>query len=269
MARTRRRPSYRKSKRWNPPGSRRAKRSQNRRGIRASARGFRKLKRSGRTRVTSRTFRKLRRHAHNPGGIYHRSLRDGSKVTVTDDGSVTVHDEGGREYDQYRIKPYEVSRFLKDLGHRRSANKGMYRYDDMHGEYQTLSRNPRKSRTIRNRARRAGTSLKFARSVDAYKRAVRKKYGSSKADVPSEERASWVYYGRLNPRRGRGRGRGRTRRNCGGSRRNPAQFPMPFVSAMNPGRRRGKRRGRRNPPIRRKDARAMKRVLRTHHYRCR
>lgn len=281
MARTRRRPSYRKSKRWNPPksrGSRRAKRSQNRRGIRASSRGFRKAKRRGRTSVTTRKFMKLRRHARNPkgsrgryeskfahalgqrgrhargsrrfkkwtrsahrwasaragtnlighkmrgsrsyrgrnpGGIYHRSLRDGSKVTVTDDGSVTVHDEGGREYDSYHIKPYEVSRFLKDLGHGRHANKGHYRYDDMHGEYQTMSRNPR---------------------------------------------------GR------RGRGRGRTRRNCGGSRRNPAQFPMPLVSAMNPRRRgkgRRKMRTRRNHPISRRDARSMKRVLRQHKYKCR
>ena len=57
-----------------------------------------------------------------------------------------------------------------------------------------------------------------------------------------------------------GRGRART---------NPAQFPMPFFSAMtNPGRRGRKSRTRRNHPIKRKDARAMKRVLRGHGYRC-
>lgn len=290
MARTRRRPSYRKSKRWNPPksrsgrrghrskGSRRAKRSQSRRGIRASARGFRKMKRRGRTRVTGRTFRKLRRHAknpkgsrgrydskfthalgqrgrhargsrrfkkwhgsahrwakaragtnlighkmrgsrsyrgRNPGGVYHRTLRDGSKVTVRDDGEIVVHDERGVEYDRYRVKPYEVNRVLKGLGTGKYATKGHYHYDSVQDDYQSLSRNPR---------------------------------------------------GR------RGRGRGRTRRNCGGSRRNPAQFPMPFVSAMNPGRRRGKRGGmrtRRNHPISRRDARSMKRVLRQHKYKCR
>jgi hypothetical protein len=214
MARTRRKHSYRKSKRWNPgrshrTGSKRAKRSQNRRGIRASSKGFRKAKRRGRTSVTTRKFMKLRRHAKNPGGVFHRTLRDGSKITVTEHGSVTVHDEGGREYDSYHIKPYEVNRFLKDLGHGRHANKGHYRYDDMAGEYQTLSRNPK-------------------------------------------------------------RGRGR-------SRRNPAQFPMPFVSAMNP-RRRGRKtrrncgggmRTRRNHPISRRDARSMKRVLRQHKYKCR
>lgn len=70
----------------------------------------------------------------------------------------------------------------------------------------------------------------------------------------------------------------RYRRNCG-PRTNPAQFPMPFFSAMtNPGHRghrghRGRKtrhmRTRRNHPIKRKDARAMKRVLRQHHYSCR
>jgi hypothetical protein len=242
---SRHRHSRRRASKSRHKGSRRAKRSQNRRGIRASAKGFRKMKRRGRTRVTGRTFRKLRRHAKNPyshrfksgrrkgqfrrrswgggagarrhrknpGGVYHRTLRDGSKVTVHEDGEIVVHDARGAEYERYRVKPYEVSRVLKGLGTGKHATKGHYHYDSVQGEYQTLSRNPR-------------------------------------------------------GRRGRGRGRGRSRRNCG-SMRNPAQFPMPFVSAMNPRRGRGRRRGRRNPPIRRKDARAMKRVLRTHHYRCR
>ncbi len=44
-----------------------------------------------------------------------------------------------------------------------------------------------------------------------------------------------------------------TKRNCGMSRRNPAQFPMPFASAL-------------NPRISRKEARGMGRVLRRHGY---
>lgn len=198
-------------------GSRRAKRSQNRRGIRASSRGFRKMKRRGRTSVTKRTFTRLRRHARNPAGVYHRSLRDGSKVTVHDDGRVIVQDENGRTYSSYRIGTYEVPRFLKSLGTGRYANKGHYRGEDMSEEYHELAMNPR-----------------------------------------------------------RGRGRHRAKRGRHHSRRNPMQFPVPFVSALNPGRRRGRKSrrncgmpSRRNHPISRRDAKSMKRVLRQHRYKCR
>jgi len=43
-----------------------ARRSQGRRGLRMSARGFKKAKRHGKTKVRSSTFRKLRRAANNP-----------------------------------------------------------------------------------------------------------------------------------------------------------------------------------------------------------
>ncbi len=101
-----------------------------------------------------------------------------------------------------------------------------------------------------------------------------KKYGRR------AEASAWRELAMDNPRRRKGRGRksrGRnpmvedprwavtrimrkgSKRNCGMG-RNPAQFPMPFASAMNP------RRTRRNYPISRKQARVMGKVLRQHGY---
>jgi len=87
--------------------------------------------------------------------------------------------------------------------------------------------------------------------------------------------SAWRELAMDNPRHRRGRGR-KTRRNCGmmvedprwavtrimrkGSKHNPAQFPMPFASALNP------YRSRRNHPINRKQARSMGKVLRQHGY---
>jgi hypothetical protein len=65
----------------------------------------------------------------------------------------------------------------------------------------------------------------------------------------------WRQLAMENPKRHR---RGRRTSRC-----NPAQFPMPFMSALNP-------RSRRNAPMTHKEALALARVLRKHgHPRCR
>lgn len=106
-------------------------------------------------------------------------------------------------------------------------------------------------------------SLISEKHVSSMQKAVRqfKKYSSGKKYAARQERDDWSMVASDNPRRRR-KGRGRK------SRRNPAQFPTPFSSAlMNP--RRG-RKSRRNAPISKSDARALARVLRKHgHKRCR
>ncbi len=130
-----------------------------------------------------------------------------------------------------------------------------------------------------------------------------KAFKSGRTYSRSSNKDAWAQLAMDNPRHRRGRGR-KTRRNCGmmvedprwavtrimrkGSRHNPAQFPMPFSSALNPGRRGRKghksrrnpaqfpmpfasalnpgRRTRRNHPISRKQARSMGKVLRQHGY---
>jgi hypothetical protein len=124
--------------------------------------------------------------------------------------------------------------------------------------------------------------------------AALKRFHAIKSKRGHESRARKADYAMLaadNPRR---RGRGRTRRNCGMTqdprwattkiirrgggrnpkgrkiyrprgrnawRYNPAQFPMPFASALNP---------RRNAPMTQKEAHALARVMRRHgHKRCR
>ncbi len=158
--------------------------------------------------------------------------------------------------------------------------------------------NPRRGKKRRNpsgleRTLRDGTSLSLHRDGDqgvlyihhangtmddfrgAWKRALSKfkAFKSGKTHRRHAEASAWNDLAMDNPKR-RGR-KGKTRRNCGmvedprwattriirkGHRRNPAQFPMPFVSAMNP------RRTRRNFPINAKQARTMGKVLRQHGY---
>ncbi len=132
-----------------------------------------------------------------------------------------------------------------------------------------------------------------------------KRFKSGKKYGRRAEASAWRELAMDNPRHRKGRGRYKTRRNCDmpkdpryattriirkptkrncGMGRNPAQFPMPFVSAMNPHRR--GRKSRRNPaqfpmpfasalnpyrtrrnfPINRKQARTMGKVLRQHGY---
>jgi hypothetical protein len=99
--------------------------------------------------------------------------------------------------------------------------------------------------------------LDDSRLTDAKALSRFKQFKSGKRYRHRAERSEWATLAADNPRR-RGRGRGsKARRNCGSMRRNPGQFPMPFVSAM-------------NPRIRKGEARSMSRVLRRHGYkRCR
>lgn len=103
-----------------------------------------------------------------------------------------------------------------------------------------------------------------------------RKYKSGRRASARQTRDDWAMVAADNPRRGRRRkastswgklkplsgwGVKRKRRNCGGrSRRNPAQFPTPFASALNPGR------SRRNAPLSAAEARALARVLAKHGY---
>lgn len=129
--------------------------------------------------------------------------------------------------------------------------------------------NPRHSRSRgRGRTRRNGWHMDREISSSRHAKRHRSRARKHFKGYSRRKAAHVVDYalGRMNPHGRKSRGRART---------NPAQFPMPFFSAMtNPGRRSRTRRHargglRRNHPIKRKDARAMKRVLRSHHYSCR
>ncbi len=219
MAKTRRRHSYRKSKRWNPKRSGSYYRAK---------RHLRGLSRAGRDRVigcalgqmnprrrrkgrrnpsryqteaqanaeTVKYTRKSRNCGRNPGATFTKHLRGGGRVEVFQDGQVIVSDHG-REYDRYIVSRGQIHNFINSV-----KNAGRLGVEDFrHDNHEMVD---------------MGVSA--------------------------------------NPRRGRRKGRGRFKRG-----RNPAQFPMPFASAMNPRRRgRGKRR---NPPISKRDARAMRRGI--------
>lgn len=91
--------------------------------------------------------------------------------------------------------------------------------------------------------------LPWAKAVSRFrKHKAAKRYGSR------TDRDAYAMIAADNPRRGR-KGR-KSKRGRGRARRNPAQFPMPFASAM-------------NPRISSRDAVALKRVLRKHGHACR
>ncbi len=198
MARTRRKHSYRKSKRWNP-GKRRGRGRRNpwaRPGENAIETV--RITRGGRRRNCGGGMRR------NPADLV-KHLRDGSRVEVSHDGQVEVYDRKGL-FSRYEIGGGRLAHFIKAVD-RAGKNSDKYSFK--------------------------GEDLKDEGS----------------------------YAVKMNPRgRGKRRGRGRARRN-------PSQFPMPFMSALvNPGRR--GRKGRRNPRIKRSEARAMGRVLKRHGYKC-
>lgn len=218
MAKTRRRTSYRKSKRWNP-GKRsgsyyRSKKAlrglspSRRRAVIGSVLGCMNPRRGRRrnpsryqteaqaTAETVKYVRKGRNCGRNPGATFTKHLRGGGRIEVFQDGQVIVSDRG-REYDRYIVSRGQIHNFINSV-----KNAGRLGVEDFrHDNHEMVD---------------MGVSA--------------------------------------NPRRGRRKGRGRFKRG-----RNPAQFPMPFASAMNPRRRgRGKRR---NPPISKRDARAMRRGI--------
>lgn len=168
---------------------------------------------------------------------YSRHLSDGGVVEVDDLGLVTVKDRSGHQYDRYSIDRGHLRSFINDLRHagKRSMARDWSANEGVLEEAYAARRNPR---------HRRGRGRKQAR-------------GRGRRRNPAQ--FPMPFTSAMNPRR-----RGRKRRN-------PAQFPMPFTSAMNPRRRRrncgGMPRGR-NHPISRRDASAMKRVLRQHRYSC-
>lgn len=233
MARTRRRRSYRKSRRWNPDAV---------------------------PAVVAAAPTKANPHT------YIKRLPDGSTVRVTTEGKVTVLDSDGSVHDRWSIKEYEIPRLLRNLKAAKRANKYDYRADAVADEYNTVSMNPRR-RKVSGYARAVRKQEKAKRAL---RRARHAKGNSSKRvrrfnkwRVAAHGWDNGLKFPAKRPRHGVRRSK----------RSNPAQFPPPYFSAMsNP--RRGKKRSargkvRRNSPIRKKDARALKRVLRTHHYRCR
>ncbi len=268
MAKTRRKHAYRKSKRWNPGRSRRGHRSKGRRMTRRARRALRAQRRShrhaGRARAHNRrggnSKRALNRalyHARggrfsrrNPGPRDHQNdiptaiirkrrncggmrrnpaafskhLSDGSRVEVDRDGQVTVYDQGG-VFSRYVVGYGRLRHFINDVDRAgKHSDKYSFQGESLkdEGSYQ-VQLNPKRGRGHRGHKRK---NRSMASRVDS-------------------EIAGYSHV----------RGHGRRRRN-------PAQFPMPFVSAMNPKRRgRGKRR---NPKISKSEAKAMRRVLRRH-----
>ena len=206
MARTRRRHSYRKSKRWNPDA------------VPAAPAAKTNPRRRGRNPVATHTFFKR--------------LSDGSQVRVTPYGKVTVLDTDGSIHDQWSLQPYEVPYLLKNLKSAVRANKYDYRADAVEEEYNTVRQNPRKrkGRSHRGHKRKHRGDSRSKRGMGSINKrttrgAVRRLDSGYKGKLSSKSR---VY-------RWRASTSGRKHRS------NPAQFPAPFSSAMaNP--RRGKKR---------------------------
>lgn len=216
MARTRRRASYRRSRRWNPDAAPAA--------VAAPAKTNPRRRISRRTRrhypaasaSECRAWRGRRAHA-NPGSWHmDREVRS-ARHAKRHRSSARKHFKGYSRRKAAHVVDYALGRF-----------------------------NPKRGRKSR------GHKARGHRGHKRGKRTSYRRYKSRNARHTKHYRSK----GRSKARHGRGRARS-----------NPAQFPMPFFSAMtNPGRR---SRTRRNHPIKRKDARAMKRVLRSHHYSCR
>jgi hypothetical protein len=228
MAKTRRRASYKKSKRWNPKSRKSA------RGRKSRRRNCGRNPYSRRDENNIETVKYIRKggRSRNPA-VFRKMLWDGSEVSVSTDGHVRIVD-GGSLYDSYRIPTWRVGHFISSIKGARRGNREHFRADNMMEEVPELQHNPKRRGT-----KRGHRGSKNKRRGRALNHEMRYQKGSAAK--------AW--------RKGR-KSKARARR------RNPAQFPMPFTSAMNP-------RRKRNHPISRRDAASMKRVLRSHKYRCR
>lgn len=135
MGRTHRRTSYRRSKRWNP--------SRYQSDEQANA-------------ITRKYVRKGR----NPGN-FTRYLGDGSKVTVSSDGQVTVSDHGG-VFSRYRIGHARLAHFIRDL-QKPSGRTNKYDYQgeslQSEGSY-SVHLNPGRGHRGKRRKGRARRPLK-------------------------------------------------------------------------------------------------------------
>jgi hypothetical protein len=224
--------SRRKSRARKPRSMRRARKTQNRRGLRMSTRGFYKAKRKGRTKAHKRTFMKLRRKARNPVS---RTTGDGTTVELSQVGTFGIlrvhHPDGGMsDYKLPWLKALDRFRKLK-------SGKKIRRKVESEDWAMLAGDNPRGRRGKSKRARGSRHWSKVRKGT----------------------KSEWAMLARdnCNPRKRKSRRvyhpRGRNAWKYG---RNPAQFPMPFASAM-------------NPRISKREAQAFKRVLRRHGRRCR
>lgn len=266
MARTRRRHSYRKSRRWNPDAVSAA--------VAAAP-----------TKTNPHTFIKR--------------LPDGSSVRVTPEGKVTVLDSDGSVHDRWSLKAYEVPRLLRNLKGAKRANKYDYRADAVADEYHTVSMNPRHRKARRSRKHGSYRKSRRNRTSASTRHYVHKKRGRGKVRSwrkktlgRSRSRSNPAqfpppYFSAMsNPKRKQTRSQKRKRAVRGMNRalhssagkskklRRARKWHRSLVHGRSESKsprtwRASYRKTRRNSPIRKKDARALKRVLRTHHYRCR
>jgi hypothetical protein len=212
------------------------RRKQGRAGLRMSSKGFRRAKRKGRVTTRRSTFMKYRRKAHNPA--MQRTLRDGTTVVLHEHGAgkgrLQVMDRDGEVIsDKVLETGRAVALFRRHKSGRRVKSRAAREDWSM-----LAADNPRRKRKTRGRGKSKGR-----RKVKTARRG-RKSCRGRKGYKPR-----WKSKRCVRSRRSSKRGRAR-------SRRNPAQFPTPFASAM-------------NPRIRGREASAMRRVLKRHGYGCR
>ena len=199
MAKTRRRPSYRKAKRWNPGSKRRGGRGRRRNPY-------------ARPNENEIPTRIIRRPGHRNPGAFTRYLGDGNKVTVSDDGQ----GRGARQ-----------GRPLQPLSHRPRARLAHF---------------------IRDLQKPAKRSDKYDYQGEGLK------------DEGS-------YSVSLNPGRRKGRGhRGHKRKSRARSMNHELRYER--GAAGKKWRKGRKAKTRRNPRIKRREAKAISRVLKRHGYRC-
>jgi hypothetical protein len=227
----------RSSPKWGAGGMRRARKTQSRRGLRMSTKGFYKAKRKGRTKAHKRTFMRLRRKARNPVS---RTTGDGTTVELDQVGNFGIlrihHATGG-------MSDYKLP-WLKALDRFRKFKSGKKIRRKVESEdWAMLAGDNPRSRRGRGRSKSRRGAKHWSK--------VRKGTKSEWAMLARDN------CGRMNPRKRKSRRvytpRGRNAWKYG---RNPAQFPMPFASAF-------------NPRISKREATAFKRVLRRHGRRCR
>jgi len=278
--------------------TRHAKRTRNRSHVR-------RITRKARRKVVKRsTFMKLRRRARNPGAdaIYTKHFRSGGRVEVWNDGGVVVYDAFEHDPEEYFIKPYEVKRFIaeiKDAG--KNADWHHYSKDMVRGEFefQGRGRNPgKRSKRSRRNPRWARPNENDIPTVRITRRNCGRNPGPIYTRFLADGSTIEVHHGGLVEVTDRGQPFSRfvipfshlhnfiKTLQSAGMRHDKYDFSADDIVAegsygarYNPGKRRSKARGkkrsksrskaRRNPKIPKRDARALKRVLRKHGYSCR
>lgn len=182
--------------------------------------------------ATAETRRYVRGH-RNP--TFTRYLGDGSKVSVSDDGQVVVSDRGG-VFSRYRIGRARLAHFIRDL--QKPANRSD-KYD-----YQGESLQSEGSYSVQlNPGRRGRKSRRNPRRIS--------KRGGGQ----------WAM--------GKGSGHHRrTHRMIPGQKRTAHHFGGGVELGRIGHKRKNRKNRRKNPRIKRREARTISRVLKRHGYRC-